>query len=494
MAVAVILLAQALSALSPQSAVVWGSCALAAWCTGLICLISVVRGGDGLGLAEWKLGAWMLAWCAVTSGLATIAWSPIQQDGGAEIGIQSILRALWLIALAMTALAAGYSTMQSRAHVRAAGRLMAAIGGRYSSDVRSATVPWLLYATGFAARMLTAALTGRLGYVGDAATAVSAASGYQQALNLLSLMAPLAVAVSAVRTWREHARGAALTTAILFTAEVAFGAVAGGKQNYVTAVLAVAVPYTAARRRLPKVMLAVALSAFVLLVIPFTTAYRGSTHSQSGNLTAGQAASGAPGVLRQITADMSPLVLPQSLSYLAQRVQEIDGPAIIMQRTPSQIPFANSAQLAEAPAAALIPRALWRGKPVLAAGYEFSQEYYNLPATVYTYSAITPAGDLYRHGGWIPLIVGMFALGFGVRILDNGLDVRKSPHAVLLVLLLFPALVKAESDWVSLLAATPGWIAIWLVAVRFSFTRIKRSTGSPARSSPSAVTFVTDPN
>jgi threonine/homoserine/homoserine lactone efflux protein len=83
-----------------------------------------------------------------------------------------------------------------------------------------------------------------------------------------------------------------------------------------------------------------------------------------------------------------------------------------------------------------------------------------------TLSAVTPIGDLYRHGGWVPVIVEMFLLGCGVRLLN---DVRGNPHAILLVLLLFPSLVKAKDDWVTLAARIPGTVMIWPLAVALTF-------------------------
>ena len=69
----------------------------------------------------------------------------------------------------------------------------------------------------------------------------------------------------------------------------------------------------------------------------------------------------------------------QSAGYLAQRIRTIDSPAIIMQRTPAQIPYSNPAQLVISPVIDLIPRILWPGKPILTVGYQISQEYYQLP-------------------------------------------------------------------------------------------------------------------
>jgi hypothetical protein len=56
---------------------------------------------------------------------------------------------------------------------------------------------------------------------------------------------------------------------------------------------------------------------------------------------------------------------------------------VITQRKPDGAGLLSPAQLVEAPIATLVPRAVWPGKPILNTGYEFSQIYYALPATVY---------------------------------------------------------------------------------------------------------------
>ena len=69
----------------------------------------------------------------------------------------------------------------------------------------------------------------------------------------------------------------------------------------------------------------------------------------------------------------------------------------------------------------------------------------------------------------MPVIVGMFFLGCIVRLLDDVLDVRKNPQAIFLILLLFPTFVKAETDWVTLIAGIPGTVLLWLVTVSLTF-------------------------
>jgi len=94
---------------------------------------------------------------------------------------------------------------------------------------------------------------------------------------------------------------------------------------------------------------------------------------------------------------------------------------------------------------------------------------------VYTSTADTEIGGLYLYGGWIPVIVGMFLLGCGVRLLDDVLDVRANPHAIFLVLLICPSLVKGEGDGESLLASVPATLFIWLLATALTFRARRRA-------------------
>jgi hypothetical protein len=472
---ALVLCGEALTeAAVPVHAVVWASLALASYSAGLL-LLARAREGD-LGLARWKIGPWIILWYGISFGVASVTWIEPQASITAEITVSSVLRALWLVAVGMTFLAIGYLVGPGYPVRRLAARGVGALGDRFSDVVRSPFTPWGLYALGVAGRIASAVTTGVFGYVGNAASAVSTASGYGQFLSSLSLLAPLAVCAAALQVYRERSRGACVTLGVLFLTELAFGAAAGGKEDFVIAVLAVVIPMSAARRRLPKLAIIGCVLIFLGVVVPFNQAYRAVVRTSSATLTPSQAIHEAPTIFRQTLTGQSVItVIPSSTLYLLQRIREIDSPAIIMQRTPAQVTFSSPAQLVEAPLADIVPRAIWHGKPILATGYQFSQEYYGLPSTLYTSSAITPVGDLYRHGGWIPVIVGMFAFGCGIRLLDDVLDARSNPHATFLILLLLPSLVLGEQDWVTLMAGMPAAVLVWLSAVAFTF-RSRRST------------------
>ena len=454
----------------PTLAVVWGALALTCYAVALLCLVGAGNHGD-LGLARWQLGPWILLWYGIAFGLTTVTWRhPLTTGVTAEIAISSVLRALWLVAVGMTAWMVGYCGAPSRAARALVGRMIGRVRSRFTSEVRNLAAPWLLFAVGICASLASSATTGRFGYL-SGTPSVTSVRGFGGILGALSLCAPLGTAAAALQVFRERLPGARVTLAILLLAELAFGAAAGGKQGYVIAVLAVVIPFSSARRKLPKATVAVVVLIFLAVVIPFNGAYR--EVSRHGSPSPGQVISAAPGIFQQTATGSDISVLPESIGYLAQRIREIDNLAIILQRTPSQVHFLSPLQLIEDPLAGLVPRALWPGKPIRAAGLQFSQEFYELPPT--TSSADTVIGGLYWYGGWVPVIAGMFLLGCGVRLLDHVLDVRANPDAIFLILLLFPTLVKGEDDWQAILIGLPSVIVVWLLAVALTFRTRSRS-------------------
>jgi hypothetical protein len=471
LAASAVLLGEAINAAVTADAVFWGGLALGSYIYGLLFVLLAVQ-GPGHGPASWRLGPWMMIWAGTMYGLATVTLDQVQSTMAAQIVLANVVRALWLVAAGTTMWFVGYLIGPGRLVRAGAGRGVEGLQRRFSADVRSPLTPWLLYGIGTLARLASAVATSRFGYVGDAASAVSTAAWYGQVLILLGLCGQVGLAVAALQVFRGRLGSARGTLIILFLAELGYAIASGQKENYANAVLAVAIPYTAARNRLPKVMLVTVGIIFLVIVIPFTAAYRSTVRETgAGTLSAGQAVGAAPQILRDTLngGDSLLTTIPASVSYLLARGQDIDAPAIIMQRTPGQIPYSDPIQLLTGPLSALIPRAVWPGKPILATGYQFGQEYFEIPPTVYSSTTITPIGDLYRYGGWLPVLIGMFILGCGVRLLDEFLDVRGNPHTMFLVLFLFPSLVMSEQDWITLLAAIPAFILLWWLTVVLAF-------------------------
>jgi hypothetical protein len=485
LAAAVVLVAVAGWSTAVSGQLLWAAVALGTFCAGLLALMSAVVGYGGLGLRAWRIGPWSLTYGAFAFGLATISWIGPQTGAAAEILPRSVLRALWLIATAMALFTIGYCVMP-RVATSLGRRVNGTLTARFTDDVRGPSVPWILFGAGAAGQLGVAVTSGHLGYVGLGATPQVAVAGYSQVLALLGECVPLAVAIAAVRAYRTRRPSAWATLAVLFAGAIVAGAVAGGKTSFIVAVLAVAIPRAMSRGRLPAGLLAAAVAFFLLVVIPFNQAYRAVARG-AVMLSTQQAVAAAPAIADQVlTSDLSPSVLVQSADYLAQRIRTIDSPAIIMQRTPGQIPYSNPGQLAVSPVIDLVPRILWPGKPVLTVGYQMSQEYYQLPPQVYTSSDITPEGDLYRHGGWVVLIAGMFLIGWGARVVDEVADLRRGTHGIFLIILLFPGLVQAGTDCATLLAGIPATVLLWFGAVTLAFRRrgAEPAARGPAQSPP----------
>jgi hypothetical protein len=471
--VSAVLASVAMSAISVDDQIRWGAVALATFCSGLLPLMSVAAGHDGLGLTSWRIGPWSLVWGALAFGLATISWlSPQTEDGpSAAILPDSIVRALWMIAAALFMLTVGYCAGPYRLAANHARRAAERLNRKFTDDIRGPMVPWALLGVGLISQFGFAALTGHFGFVGNVQASVSTASGYSQYLAITGECVPLAVVAAAIRAYRLKTLWAWLTLLVLFVTAIAAGAIAGGKESFVVVILAVIIPHTVIRRRLPTGAIVAAVLFFMLIVIPFNQAYRESVRG-AVTLSTSQAVAAAPAIASQVAAtDVSTAVLGESASYLAQRIRTIDTPAIIMQRTPSEIPYSSPADLLIDPVTDLIPRIVWPGKPILTPGYQISQEYFFLPAQVYTSSDVTPEADLFRHGGWFPLLLGMFLFGCGIRILDEVTDLRRGVHGAFLIILLFPDIVQAGSDFATLLAGIPGMVLLWLAVVTLSFTR-----------------------
>jgi hypothetical protein len=463
----------AMSAVSVDDQIRWGAIALAVFCAGLLPIMSVAAGQDGLGLASWRIGAWSLVWGSLAFGLATLSWlNPQTVDGSSGAILPgSILRALWMIAVALGMLTVGYCVGPYRLAACHARRVTERLSRRFTDEIRGPMVPWVLLGVGLIAQGGFTALTGRFGYIGNVQASVSTASSYSQYLGVAAECIPLAVVAAAIRAYRIRTLWAWLTLLVLFVTAIVAGAVAGGKESFVVVILAVIIPHTVVRRRLPTGAIVAAVLFFLLIVIPFNQAYRLSARG-AVTLSTSQAVAGAPAIASEVAAtDISTTVFGESVSFLTVRLRTIDSPAIIMQRTPSEIPYGNPADLLIAPVADVIPRILWPGKPILAPGYQISQQYFDLPPTVYTSSDITPEGDLFRHGGWFPVIVGMFLLGCMIRVIDEVADLRRSVHGAFLIILLFPGVVEAGTDCATLLAGIPGQVLLWLAVVALSFTR-----------------------
>jgi hypothetical protein len=451
-------LSVALWSMSVSTQVVLGAAAAVLTCLGGLVVVSGLD-HNVKAIAHWRLGPWYLIWGAFAFGLASLTWVSPQVGTSSQIAPESVVYALKVFIAATIVWTAGYVAGIPTLVRRNAGRAVGLITRGTTSVICGPGIPWMMYGIGSLARLVTIVLTNRLGFVGDATGLVSQARPYSLALDAVAMLTVFAIAAAAYRAFIPTIPGGKATLWTLAGIEVVVGALAGGKQSFVVAVLAVVIPYGAIRGRLAMRILLPGSLAFLFLILPFNGAYRQVVRhgSEASTLSPTDATAAAPGILSQTTSGDSPLtVFSDSATVLLYRVRLIDSLAIITQRAPSMIPYSDPLEFATAPFVGLIPRVVWPNKPVLATGYQFSQDYYGLPASMLSASSITPVGDLYRHGGSVVAIVGMFVIGIACRLFDTLFRPEKDPRAVCFLLVFLPTMVKSEVDLYALIVNVPA--------------------------------------
>lgn len=161
----------------------WGSLALARYAGSFLCVVGG-RQRACLGLGLWRLGPWTLLWYGIIFGIATIPLNRSQNYVTAQILPADILKALWLVAIAISAMAAGFLAGPSGPARRVSSRGLEALSRRFAFEVRRSAVPWVLCVIGLVANVAVTAATGVFGYVGSTVASLNMATGYQQYMAL----------------------------------------------------------------------------------------------------------------------------------------------------------------------------------------------------------------------------------------------------------------------------------------------------------------------
>ncbi len=511
--------------------IVCGSLSLSLF--GLAAALQMAHGQRLLdSLFAGQLGPWFGASFALVFGLASLGWAAPPTSDATLISKDSVLRAMVVVTVAIGCFTFGYALARRRLVRGEANWLQRVIVTQ--SPVRDGRrTAWLLFGIALAADLGQIAI-GRFGYLSNPAAAVIAGNPFSQFLFVVGNFSVFAVALSANHYAQQRSVKRLWSFAVLLGAQSFIGFFSGEKEVVALGFLAAIMGYAANSRRPPIAGAVAATLIFIFVVVPVTTKYRGlvvvgnsrlspvqvlqtaSNQSLKFFISARQAvaqrvepphahatpalttaasttpATATPATATPATASPAPVTpapvtpTPETPAHATQaaatqtgqRVSRIGDVAIIVQRTkPSDIAYRPLTELLEAPFLGLVPRAIWPGKPILDAGYQFNQQYYGLAATQYTSGAVTPEGDLWRHGGWLVLIAGMLLFGAGVQILDAAtIDVRNVPLRLLLILSFFTLVVKHETDVVSLLAAVPSLLFGVALAARIVTTRIHRQS------------------
>lgn len=450
-------------AFSDQAQIIFIALALST--LGLIGAAAMSRElGVRTALARLKLGPWMAIGFALGFGLATLVWLGGNINGyrgivtGSTLGPGAVVAGAGFVALLLSyRLTPGMLISwgsRTDAHLRGG-------GGFYAG----AAAVWSLWTVAIATQAVGFA-RGSLGYLSDPTVALSTSSSLNAVLSSLTGMGLLATLVAAWRFAATRSPGPALLLAWVGGSQIALGLFSASKQDAIIQFVALVVGYSA-KGKIRLVPVAIAGLIALFLITPFVTAYRSQIVTSSGRLSPTEALQ---------SVDFTTLLGSSTTGdgtggpsgQLGARLSRIGDVAIIVTKSPSTVPFVSSLELITGPVLGFVPRSLWPGKPVQDAGYQANIEYYGAPPSVHSSASLTPYGDLYRHGGVVVVVVGMFALGMVVRVVDDraGTVATADPRSMFLPMLLFATLVKQETDFVSLSAGIVSVVLAAALAVR----------------------------
>lgn len=402
----------------------------------------------------WSLGAPTLArlgpayvlYFTFAFGASALAWLNPQAGSRAVIQPAQIPSAVATASLGLIAWTVGYMLGPPKAVSRGAKAIRQFLAPSTDWCMRSTSLPIVLYFIAIMVRLVRLS-SGSFGYFQDASDTLASPSSFDQvlgAIQSLSLYALVLAAIDALILSRDLRSRIVLV--LLAGSELAFGFFAASKETVLLTVLALVLATMFIRRRLPVIAVVIGL-AVVLLLFPFNREYRQTIRGGSGAVSPTAALGVLPQTLAGVLMDTSPRsVIVDTPALIAARVRQIDNVAIVRQRTPKEFGWRPWTELGVGPATGWVPRAIWANKPLLSTAREFSLDYYKIPSKVYTGTAVTVPGDLYRHGGIIPLLCGMLMLGVTARIVDVNLDPGRDPRLLLPFIAMFILLIKSESD------------------------------------------------
>lgn len=430
---------------------------------------TLVMGGGATrrSLATLRLGTWFAAAFAVVFGVATVALalasgSEIDRlrhyvTAASAVAAVPVLSGFILAAcLAYVGAPADWSSAISRAVTRFAG-----------NERQSYGAPLALLTIGILAEVALFR-SGILGYASDAASLVQTANPFT---NILTRLGSLVTVVTFWMAWRWSAtrKWPALLVCLASLAfGVAWGLASGTKEGVATPVLIAILGWSAHRLRVNWGALLLLGIVFIALIYPFVTHYRETISVGGDRLKPAEAVA----ALSQQSLRDDQDGVGQSIDSFTARIARLPDFAVIQSQTPQEIAYRPTSDLFTAPLVGVVPRAFWPDKPVQSTGYQFGIEYYGQVAGVYSSAAVTPEGDLYRHGGWLVVVLGGALMGVILRGTDDASDGSGDPRTYFLAVLLFVDSVKHELDFVGFVATIPSVVAVFFLALIVSRQRL----------------------
>lgn len=362
----------------------------------------------------------------------------------------TLRQAFALVLIGTLAFALGYviTTRGSRILTLADGEVQRVRNGRV-----------LVAAVAVAGSRILLLLSGSYGYVHSSASnlAFSGPLGFVSQLSWVVILLAAVVAFS-----RNASSSSRVVLFCLLVVEAVSGVAAGMKGAVLLPFVAALLAFVYTRGKIPKHSIAIGIVLF-LVMVSIVEDYRHALNR------GGHRSSTGPIALRVLgTVEITPSVgrLSTSADLILDRVQMLDAFALIIEKTPSPVPFERGKYYLVAPAMNLVPRVLWPEKPVLNVAERTSRAYYSEALARSSASTRTIFGDLYANFGSGGVAVGMLTLGAIVGAVRRAFVKQRSLLAFVAYVSAIYLLLSYESDAASMIAGVPRLLIGALLVTR----------------------------
>jgi hypothetical protein len=291
---------------------------------------------------------------------------------------------------------------------------------------------------------------------------------YMELFVLLGNLLTAALVISAVEVFGKRSAGSFIKIVFWFSisCSVGFGAVSGMKQQLLQPLIVFSLVYGIVKGRIPRAAIFL-LPALLILMYPFFNAYRANLNN--GYRSQANTISGLEAVVSKSIADVVLSRVSASdkveggFDSSANRLSILNDLHDLL-GLPAPSLLNGDEKMWLAPVYPLIPRILWKDKPILNKGQRFS-EALGRPDT--TASAMTTIGDLYSLYGIAGVLIGMFVYGIGLQLYMNWMCRGGiSERGLFVYLTLIVPLIAIEINAVTLIAAV---VQTGVVAVIVSY-------------------------
>jgi hypothetical protein len=273
-----------------------------------------------------------------------------------------------------------------------------------------------------------------------------------QWLTFFANLLHAALVVSAIEVLGKRSTKSVINVVFWLSAvfSIGFGAISGMKEELLKPLIYLMLAHGITRGRVPRTTLLLPL--LLLLIYPFENAYRENLNK--GYRTQVNTVEGLQAVVEKSFNDVVDAPVSTNEQVGKGFTLATDRLSLLtfvhdMIGLPAPSLLNGDEKIWLAPFYPLVPRMLWKDKPVLNKGQRLSVA---LGRPSNTSSAVTPIGDLYSIYGPYGVVVGMLIYGVCLQIYMNSASRGHSERKLFVYILMIVPLINLEQDTVALVA------------------------------------------